>query len=103
MLQPTGTCLHRNPSPVSLTRREQQIVGLVVQGCSNAEISQRLGTSEQTVKNQLSMLYEKLQVRNRVHLAAMYLLNRAVIDPDHRCISDATIRLSPQQRTGTIG
>jgi DNA-binding NarL/FixJ family response regulator len=38
-------------------------------GGTNREIARQLGLQEQTVKNQLSVVYEKLGVRNRVDLA----------------------------------
>lgn len=55
---------------VALTRREREIVDAILEGCSNRRIAERLGTSEQTVKNQLSALYLKLGVSSRLELAA---------------------------------
>lgn len=52
-----------------LTPRERQLIRLVAEGCRNAEIAMRLRVREQTVKNQLSIVYEKLGVRGRVALA----------------------------------
>ena len=57
-----------------LTEREQQIVQLVSEGLSNAQIAQRLSLSVQTVKNRLSALYPKLGVRSRTELAVALLL-----------------------------
>jgi DNA-binding NarL/FixJ family response regulator len=54
---------------LQLTPREQQILRLVVQGCTNAEIAERLGLEVQTVKNRLCELYSKTGVSNRVALA----------------------------------
>jgi two-component system response regulator DevR len=53
----------------TLTQREQQIVALVVEGKSNREIATRLGLSAQTVKNQLSVILDKLGLTSRVQLA----------------------------------
>ena len=53
----------------TLTPREHQIVALVVEGRSNREIATRLGLSPQTVKNQLSVILDKLGVTSRVQLA----------------------------------
>lgn len=48
-----------------LTDREMVMLSLVAQGATNREIAAYLSLSEQTVKNNLSILYQKLGVRNR--------------------------------------
>lgn len=52
-----------------LTRRETDLLRLVVDGTKNLEISRNLGITEQTVKDHLSNLYRKVGVRNRFALA----------------------------------
>jgi DNA-binding NarL/FixJ family response regulator len=49
----------------SLTRREIEILRLVAEGQSNAEVARGLWLSEQTVKYHLSNIFRKLQVGNR--------------------------------------
>ena len=49
----------------SLTARETEILQLVAEGHSNAELARRLWVSEQTVKFHLSNVYRKLNVSNR--------------------------------------
>jgi DNA-binding NarL/FixJ family response regulator len=61
---------------VVLTRREEEVVSLVVQGLSNSEIAQTLYVAEQTVKNQLSSAYGKFGVHNR--LALLRLVNSKI-------------------------
>jgi NarL family two-component system response regulator LiaR len=56
---------------LALTKREQQIVARVARGRTNREISRELNIGEQTVKNHLSGIFEKLQVRNRLELALL--------------------------------
>ena len=56
-----------------LTPREKQITELIRQGMSNKEIGQTVYLSEGTVKNYLSVIYEKLQVTSRTQL--LVLLN----------------------------
>jgi DNA-binding NarL/FixJ family response regulator len=59
-------------TPVSgrrpLTKREDGIVKLTVEGCSNREIANKLGLSEQTVGDHLVRIYEKLGIASRVEL-----------------------------------
>ncbi len=53
-----------------LTPRDRLMVRLLAAGATNREIAARLGLREQTVKNRLSTLYDKLGLRNRLELAA---------------------------------
>jgi DNA-binding NarL/FixJ family response regulator len=51
-----------------LTRREQEIVFHVAGGLTNAEISEKLGLSEHTIKNYLFRIFDKVGVSSRVEL-----------------------------------
>jgi DNA-binding NarL/FixJ family response regulator len=55
-----------------LTTREQEIAELVAEGLSNREIAQQLFISEGTVRNTLSIILDKLQLRDRTQLAIYY-------------------------------
>jgi DNA-binding NarL/FixJ family response regulator len=55
-----------------LSRREQEIVQLVVEGLSNLEAANRLGITEATVKAHLTRVFQKLALRGRTQLAACY-------------------------------
>lgn len=57
-----------------LTRREIEVLALLVQGHPNFEIARRSNTQEATVKNQLHAIYRKLGVCNRA--AAARVANR---------------------------
>ena len=48
-----------------LTRRELEILQLVAEGHSNAQLARMLWVTEQTVKFHLSNVYRKLDVANR--------------------------------------
>ncbi len=48
-----------------LTAREAEILDLIAQGCSNAEIARRLYLSQKTVRNHVSHVFLKLQVADR--------------------------------------
>ncbi|HEX9076037.1 MAG TPA: LuxR C-terminal-related transcriptional regulator, partial [Anaerolineae bacterium] len=45
-----------------LSPRQSEILGLVVQGQANKMIARQLMVSEKTVKNQLTIMYRKLNV-----------------------------------------
>lgn len=52
--------------------REQEIIELVAEGLNNKEIAARLFLSEGTVRNYLSSILEKLQLRDRTQIAIFY-------------------------------
>ena len=62
-----------------LTRRERQVVAALATGATNREIAHRLGVREQTIKNQLSVIYAKVGVRNRLELA-IYAAGHSLLD-----------------------
>jgi DNA-binding NarL/FixJ family response regulator len=64
---------------VQLTPKESLIVSCVTQGMKNKEIAQRVGTTEQVVKNYLRKVYDKLGVADRLELA-LYCLNNRVVE-----------------------
>jgi DNA-binding NarL/FixJ family response regulator len=51
-----------------LTRREQQLVGLIRLGISNKEIGSRLNLSEQTVKNHIHRILRKVGANDRLEI-----------------------------------
>ncbi len=55
-------------SVLLLTQREEQVVGMVVEGLPNHEIAVKLGVSAHTVKNHLCHIYEKLGISSRMEL-----------------------------------
>ena len=58
------------PQPLcSLTSRERDIVAAVLSGCTNKEIAQKHNISDQTVKNHLTAIYDKIGVSSRLELA----------------------------------
>jgi NarL family two-component system response regulator LiaR len=59
-----------------LSPREQKIVALVAQGLTNKEIAQRLGSSPFTVRNQMKVIMQKLELKNRIQVA--YLIGQQV-------------------------
>ncbi|GIP31761.1 hypothetical protein J2TS4_09710 [Paenibacillus sp. J2TS4] len=53
--------------------RELEVLALVAEGFSNKEIAEHLYLSEGTVRNYVTALLEKLQLRDRTQLAIFYL------------------------------
>lgn len=58
-----------NDASEKLTLREQEVLELVAQRCTNKEIAQTLVISEYTVKNHLSNILSKLHLRTRSEAA----------------------------------
>ncbi len=52
--------------PVKLTKREVEVLTLVIEGKSSKEVAELLYVSKRTVDFHLANIYEKLQVSNRV-------------------------------------
>lgn len=53
-----------------LTPRERQILEALIQGNTTREVANRCGIGRQTVKNYVTVIYEKLGVRGRRQLLA---------------------------------
>ncbi len=56
----------------SISEKEQEIISLVAEGLSNREIAARLYLGEGTVRNYISVVLEKLELRDRTQLAIFY-------------------------------
>lgn len=65
----------RKKPDIELTPRETDIMRLISEGLSNKEISAKLYLSEGTVRNYITALLEKLELRDRTQLAIYYLKN----------------------------
>jgi DNA-binding NarL/FixJ family response regulator len=48
-----------------VTRREEEVLQLIADGCSTPEVAERLFISQKTVKNHLASIYQKLDARDR--------------------------------------
>ena len=70
----------KSPSPAaSLTARELQVLRQVAHGQSNREIAEELFISENTVKNHIRNMLEKLQMKSRME-AAMFAVRSNLLD-----------------------
>lgn len=63
-------------SSFGITEKELDIITYVAEGLSNKEIASKLYLSEGTVRNSLSSILEKLQLRDRTQLAIFYYKNK---------------------------
>lgn len=72
----------------TLTRRERTIISHLLQGSRNREIAQRLSITEQTVKNHLRTIYDKVGVSDRLELA-LYAIHQRLDLPPVRPTSSA--------------
>ncbi|CAG6397082.1 response regulator transcription factor [Streptomyces cocklensis] len=63
---------------VGITRRERDVLELIIRGYSNAEISEALFLSESTVKSHVQRMLDKLALRNRVH-AVIYAYEKGIV------------------------
>lgn len=71
----------REPEPTvsPLTQRELEVLKLVGEGATNRDIAQQLFISENTVKNHLRNILQKLHFANRVQAAA-YAIRQGLVD-----------------------
>jgi DNA-binding NarL/FixJ family response regulator len=67
----------RNRERSPLSQREREIVSLVAQGYKNREMAEKMFISEQTVKNHLHNIFDKLGVSDRLELA-LYAIHKGL-------------------------
>jgi len=67
----------------SLSDREREVLALIVEGLSNAEIAEELDIAVNTVRNHVRSILKKLDVRNRVQ-AAVYATRAEIFPPNRR-------------------
>jgi DNA-binding NarL/FixJ family response regulator len=53
-----------SPDPI-ISKREEEVLQLIAEGCSTVEVAERLYISVKTVKNHLASAYQKLDARDR--------------------------------------
>jgi len=78
LIAPADLAARLPPWIAQLTLRERDVLRFLGRGWSNRVIAQRLYVAEQTVKNHVSVIYEKLCVENRT--ALMELIERDGVD-----------------------
>jgi DNA-binding NarL/FixJ family response regulator len=69
------------PSALTLTERELEIITALARGQSNKQIARGLSISEKTVRNHVSNIYKKLHVYDRTQ-AVLYAIREGLIDAE---------------------
>jgi two-component system response regulator DegU len=62
-----------------LTNRELQILSCIANGSTNKQVAQKLGISEQTIKNHVSAILRKMNANDRAHAVALAIRNQWVV------------------------
>lgn len=73
MNQPSSTKVYENNG---ITTKEYELITQIAEGYSNKEISETLFLSEGTVRNYISLILEKLNLRDRTQIAIFYYKNK---------------------------
>ncbi len=71
-----------NSSMNALSEKEVEIIRYVATGMSNKEIAEKLAYSEKTVKNYLSIIFQKLGMRDRTQVAIFALKQGLIPDQE---------------------
>src|SRR5579872_1112650 len=77
---PSNSSNGRTRERAPLSQREREIVVLVAQGFKNKEMAQKMFISEQTIKNHLHNIFDKLGVSDRLELA-LYAIHKNIHTP----------------------
>jgi DNA-binding CsgD family transcriptional regulator len=80
-----------------LTRREHQVMALVMDGATDTEIAQRLELSPRTVANYVHTVCQKFKARNRTAAAVKYVLHYG-IPTREQAPPPRTAPLTPQEQ-----
>ena len=87
--------------PAPLSRRQTELLTLLIQGLKNREIATSMGISEGTVKSYLTKLFEKVGARDRFELA-LYGLKNIRTAPEAELERDTRIRAHKRSALGVV-
>jgi DNA-binding NarL/FixJ family response regulator len=68
----------RQEPPAGLSPREVEVLGLVAEGCSNAQIARRLVISRRTAEHHVQHIYTKIGVSSRA-AAALFAMEHHLL------------------------
>ncbi len=98
---PTGIAAEKKSLPV-LTPREEEVVFLVAEGLSNREVAQRMQLSENTVKNYMFHIFEKLGFSNRVEVVLYAAARQSEVGQCEKGIGKIISRSCTRSRPETL-
>ena len=78
-LRKTASTISAIRAPTSSTSRERDVLRLLAQGLSNAEIGEQLFIGETTVKTHVTRILQKLDVRDRAQ-AIVFAYRAGIVD-----------------------
>ncbi len=76
--KPCKETKEKNEFSALITKREKEIIKLIVDGFDNKEISQKLFVAEGTLRNSISVILNKLELKDRTQLAVFAIRNDIV-------------------------
>lgn len=85
------------PGKRLLTSREQRILQLMADGCTDKEICQRLGVAYSTLRSTMTRIMMKLNARTRPHAVAMYVTDGKAPEVEPLHFSTEVCPLSPRE------
>lgn len=74
------TSTEEKKEEVKLTKREKDVLAMLVKGYSNRDMAEQMFISEKTVKNHLTSIFRKLGVKDRTQAAVYALKNHLVAE-----------------------
>jgi len=69
------------PEERSVSKREEEVLQLIADGCSTTEVAAKLFISQKTVKNHLASIYQKLEARDRTQ-AVLLAVRMGIVSLD---------------------
>lgn len=69
--------------PLGLTKKEQEVLTLIVRGCCNKEISSILAISTRTAENHVASILKKFNVNSRIKVLLKVKGEPCLMNEDH--------------------
>ncbi|MFG2004301.1 response regulator transcription factor [Spirillospora sp. NPDC048911] len=80
--EPIAELVHQDGGDLWLTSQQRKVLALIGQGMSNRRIARTLGIAENTVKNYVHAIFQKLGLQCRVE-AALYAQRHGLLADEH--------------------